>query len=158
MIGNIPKTAVVGDMMRFVVETPSCVRSDECMGQALQRMVDAPCSRHVYVLGEGEKVVGSIRLNCLIEFFFPYSAFLGSQVLDRLFNLVMKKSVQEFMLRNFSYVHEETKATETLTIMLREKVNELPVVDNQMRLMGEVNMLEVVKFYFDRNGHHCQVG
>ena len=39
--------------------------------------------------------------------------------------------------------------SEMISIMLQETVNELPVVDDEMHVVGEVNMLEAIKQYLE---------
>ena len=53
------------------------------------------------------------------------------------------------MLKNFLFLKENSSVLEMIDIMVDNKVNELPVVDNNKRIIGEVNFLELIKYFSD---------
>jgi len=45
------------------------------------------------------------------------------------------------------FVQSDTSVNETVKIMIEETVNELPVVDNEHRVIGDINFLEIIAAY-----------
>jgi CBS domain-containing protein len=56
-------------------------------------------------------------------------------------------SVKDIMTTNPEYVYETTSLAELIKIMIREQVNEVPVIDKDRRVIGEVNFLEIIAYY-----------
>jgi CBS domain-containing protein len=57
------------------------------------------------------------------------------------------KLAKDIMNTSPIYVFEDTPLAEMITIMTREKINELPVVDKKQKIIGEVNVLEIIAKY-----------
>jgi len=57
------------------------------------------------------------------------------------------KVVKDIMKTNPNYVYEDSLLSEMIAIMVREKVNELPVIDKDRKIIGEVNFLKVIAYY-----------
>lgn len=60
------------------------------------------------------------------------------------------------MLKDFISLKERDSITDMIFIMLEHRVNELPVVDEDKKIIGEVNRMEFIKFLSD-NEHLTEV-
>jgi len=47
---------------------------------------------------------------------------------------------------NPNFVYPETKLSKMIEIMIKENVDELPVLDKEMKVIGEVNSLEIISY------------
>ena len=68
------------------------------------------------------------------------------RLLDVLLSLEAENA-RDIMNSTPSFVYEETPVTEAVELMVAEQVNELPVVNSQRQVMGEINFLEIISAY-----------
>ena len=52
----------------------------------------------------------------------------------------------QIMLKDFLFLKGDMPLNEMVDIMLEHKVNELPVLDDNDKIIGDVNFLEFIKF------------
>jgi CBS domain-containing protein len=137
----------VGNISNLVVKDPTIVGPDCTLDELLAKIVEDTRTRHAYVVDEGEHLVGSVRLSNLIQRLFPYGtlAAKGDAVIMTLPHLLDTETVGEFMNTDPYYVNEETPLKEVAGIMAQENVGELPIVDDEKRVIGEVNVLEILE-------------
>ncbi|HEY5603778.1 MAG TPA: KpsF/GutQ family sugar-phosphate isomerase [Gammaproteobacteria bacterium] len=53
--------------------------------------------------------------------------------------------IADVMVKNCKYTHADTLAAETLAMMQQYKINSLPVVDDKHRLVGAINMHDLLR-------------
>jgi predicted transcriptional regulator len=58
-----------------------------------------------------------------------------------------KEKIRDIMNEDFRYVTDDTSVSDMVQVMIGEEINELPVVDENRKVIGEVNMLEAVAYY-----------
>lgn len=109
-------------------------------------MGENPLSRHVYIVDDDERLQGSVRLHDLIETLFPYLLVgeISEEDLSPL-DLIFDSPATRFINREHLAVTEDTTLAELIPMMIENFVNELPVIDATGRVIGEVNMLEILK-------------
>lgn len=140
----------VGAIRTLLVKDAAVVRRGDPVNSVISKLLENPVSRHVYVTDENDRMVGSIRLNQIIEYVFPFETVWLEEDYDKYINIFYKETAEELMVEDFSHVYNETTLSEMVTIMNREKVNELPVLDENNKIIGEVNFLEVLRFMKNR--------
>ncbi|MDP8267254.1 MAG: CBS domain-containing protein, partial [Candidatus Tenebribacter davisii] len=59
------------------------------------------------------------------------------------------QKVSDIMNNLCSYALNDALITDIIRIMIREKINELPVVDKDFKVIGEINVLEIIQFYLE---------
>jgi len=139
----------VADVRQLLVEKPATIRPDQTERELLVKMVEDPRSRHVYVVDENHVLIGVVRMNRVVERLFPFSAVAerGAQLIAGSLASFEGRTVAELMDDNPSFVYESTTLSEMATILMQEKINELPVVDSERRVIGQVNIYETIKAY-----------
>jgi CBS domain-containing protein len=140
----------VKDVKQLIVANPSILMENSSLNELLKEIIKDSRSRHVYIINKKNKLIGSVRLNNTIQYMFPSIALLqGSDTLQVGTYMMFSsaKTVKDIMTTNPSYVFEDTALSEMIKILIREKVNELPVVDKELHVIGEVNFLEVIQYY-----------
>lgn len=150
------KKLVLADMTvaavrKFFVENPSMVHADTSIDELLKKINKDPRTRHVYVVDDDNRLIGSVRMNTVVKYLFPMTSIVESvgNVGDEPFLAFGARTAKNIMNMNPFFVHETTSLAEMASILMREKINELPVVDEQMHIIGQVNMYEVIKAYLD---------
>ncbi len=57
--------------------------------------------------------------------------------------------VKDIMDDRPRFVKESTSLSDMASMLMEEKINELPVVDDDRRVIGQVNIYEVITAYLD---------
>lgn len=140
------------DIMNLIVKEPVLKGKKSTIKEILSEILKDPRSRHVYIVNDKDQLIGSIRLNNVIEYMFPTTTLLdNSQSLKLIsyMNTITANYADEIMISNPSFVYENTSLEEMIVIMTKEKINELPVIDKNRKVIGEVNVLEVIEYYLE---------
>lgn len=148
----------VGDVRHLVVPNASTVRPDQSLDDLLRIMIDDPCTRHVYVVDGAERLVGVVRMFRVVEYLFPFTSALerSNEMVVAEMPQPSARTAADLMNPEPLYVDEKTRVDEMARILLREKITELPVVDADHRLVGQINMYEVIAGHLNdtENEHH----
>jgi len=139
----------VADIRNLLVAQPATIGSEQSEQELLAKMIEDPRSRHVYVVDKGRVLIGVVRMNSVVEHLFPFSAAAeqGAQLIVGSLASFEGRTAAELMDDNPRFVHESTTLSEMASILMREKINELPVVDSERRVIGQVNVYETIKAY-----------
>lgn len=151
MPGKMISDLKVKDAYQLLVEKPSTVTAGASLEEVLRAIVADHKTRHVYVVNKDGGLIGSIKLSGVIEYMFPESLFDTAIDINRESLVHFKKSLvaMDIMNRTPSYVTTEASLQEAVEIMKKRNIGELPVVDSQNRLIGEINILEVITSYLN---------
>ena len=139
----------VSDISKLIVKEPAVVRYDTTIKQMLETVIKDTRSRHAYIVDDNNKLIGSIRLNNIIQFLFPTTILMEDRESPRLCSFLdysEASKVKEIMNNQPVFVYENTPLPKMITLMRQELINELPVVDKQMHVIGEVNVLEIIAY------------
>lgn len=143
-------SVLVKDISHLIVMEPALVSSEASIREVMEKIILDTRSRHAYIVDEEGVLMGSIRVNNLIQYLFPTSTLLespGEFQISSFLYYTKARQARDIMNVNPSYVHESTPIVEMIRIMTKEKINELPIVDNRKRVIGEVNVLEIIAYY-----------
>ena len=100
------------------------------------------------MIDEENKLLGSVRINSIVQYLFPMSAILSAGVSTAQFNVnLLSQKVSDIMKKDPFTVKEDDVLSTVGKIMIKEGINEVPVVDDEMHLIGEVNVFEVIEAY-----------
>jgi len=145
---NVTKKTVK-DICNLIVKDATTIKSNEKVGVLFKKMIEDPRTRHVYVLDNVGKLVGSVRLNDLVDLILPYLQNLDNDMFDKFTSNFSEKLVSDIMIKDYLYLKNDTKLSDMISIMLEYRVNELPIIDDNEKVSGEVNFLEFIKFISD---------
>jgi len=141
----------VKDIRDLIVKNPSTISPEASLDDLLTKIIENPVTRHVYVIDDNKVLIGSVRLNNTIEYLFPFTTIAAQKhrILISVdpFVRIEPKVVRDIMNGAPAFVFENTSLSEMVMIMMREKINELPVVNKKRQIIGEVNILEVIAYY-----------
>lgn len=135
---------LVKDAYRLVVKDPIVVRKDMHLREVIEMILAEPRTRSAYVVDENKKLIGMISLKQLlqaIEVCISISHSMESQP-----NTV--KGKVNFYTKDTMFipqvVHEEDTLLGALEIMISNEMEDLPVVDENGVLIGELNGFEIL--------------
>jgi len=135
---------LVGDVYDLVVEEPSRIKKDGQIKDVIEMMLQNPVSRKVYVVDDDGKLVGMVNTETVLRLIGYRVGVreLGVMSFYRFMRDMFKEEVSTLFSPTRS-VTRETKLTEALSIMVQDHVNDLPVVDPDGILIGELVSLEM---------------
>lgn len=137
----------VADVRDLLVKHPSVIAPDAPIHALLQKIIEDPRTRHVYVVDAQKKLLGSVRMQTVVHYLFPLVNQEEEQVVPAIPRYLNISQVQDLMKTDPFYVTEKTTLWEVSRILMREKINELPVVDDQHRIIGQINVYEIILSY-----------
>jgi CBS domain-containing protein len=127
----------------FVVE-PTVVRSGEGINKAIDAMIANPVTRKVYIIDEDGRLVGMIRTETLLRL-VGYRLGVreeGAVSLLKFFRDALKDDINEVM-EDAIGIRRDMPMTDALRLMINYHLNDLAVVDEDDRLVGELSSLEL---------------
>jgi CBS domain-containing protein len=147
---EIMEAKSVADACKELVKDGPKVKMGAKVYQAVQALIDNPTSRAVYVVDGNDKLIGTISYRSLMR---ASSARFGVRK-DGIFSFVqylrdMLMENVDSLMRKPTQVTTETKLKKALELMEDSRQNDLPVVDDEGRLIGELNGIEIMKLGLD---------
>ncbi len=153
MVRGKLESITVMDIRHLLIEDPVLVRPSLSIEDLLVKMIDDLRMRHVYVVNEDNVLVGVVRMNAIVRYLFPFAAFIALNESDVILKELVNfgaKTVSDIMDPQPCFVEESTSLSDMAGILIREKINELPVVDKDKRVIGQVNVYEIITEYLKR--------
>jgi CBS-domain-containing membrane protein len=135
---------LVEDVYELVVKDPTTLPSGSKIRQVFDEFLSNPVSRKVYILNEEGKLLGAVNTETLLR-------LLGYRVgvrefanwsLWRLMRDMLKEGVEGVLIK-VPTVKKSDKLTKALQIMVEDHFTDLPVVDEDGKLIGELNSFEI---------------
>jgi len=147
---TILSKTLVKEINYLVVKNPTTVHKDTSIKEVLQSIVNDLHTRHAYVVDDKGKLLGTIRVNYVIQYLFPTVALLESREIPQVGNFMEfynAKTAEDIMNANPVFVYQNSTLGELVKLMIEEKINEIPVLDKNKKVIGEVNILEIIMHY-----------
>lgn len=135
----------VRDFPSACLSAPGTVRVGDPLSKAIEKLVERPESRAVYVVDEAGKLQGVVSFRCLLR---VMKARYGAKQ-PGLFSLVryfsdLKPEKVEDLMRPAVPVRADTPLKEALLLLAETQQNDLPIVDLEGRITGELNGREIM--------------
>lgn len=129
--------------MDMVTSEPTVVREDESVASISVRMVDDPRTQTVFVVDGAGKLVGMILIRTLLEYI--YSEYIPPEYLEFEYPPARGEmaKARDVMIPPV-FVRSNDPVSEAFRKMLEYNVIELPVVDEDMHVVGDINGLELI--------------
>jgi CBS domain-containing protein len=141
----------VKDIHHLLVENPASVPAGAPMRDVLAKMIEDLRTRQVYIVDDEDHLLGVVRMNSVVEYLFPYNAIVehSKSLYDAYIPKIGAQTAADLMISPPIRVTGETTLGEMARLMIKEGINELPVVDGRERLIGQVNTYETINAYLD---------
>jgi len=137
------KKMKVKDIRNFVTQEASIVGEDDDLLKIAEEMVSDPKTRTVYVVNKENKLVGVIPVIELVQYL--YSEYIPQEYMLYRFPVLLSGTpkAKDIMLPPV-YVHDDEDITSAFIKMFKNNLKELPVVDEEMHVIGDLNILEMI--------------
>ncbi|MBW2064781.1 MAG: CBS domain-containing protein [Deltaproteobacteria bacterium] len=129
----------------FTVDPP-IVSEDSSIEEIIEVLLRDPQSRNVYIVDKQGRLSGIISMQIILK---ATNILKGKKSILKhdVFNAIKiaKADCAKSIMHPPIYVHESSKILDVLEMMSRENIQELPVVDEHKRVIGDLNCLEILK-------------
>jgi CBS domain-containing protein len=100
-------------------------------------------SRQLYVVDDDKRLLGIINLQCLVRHFFTHHH--GTNINPRhLLSIITTETAQDLMLQSPLSVGLDDGVEDVLQRMVTSKVEEVPVTDNEGRVIADLTMIDLL--------------
>ena len=139
----------VRDVKHLLVKDPVVVGPDQTIEELLAAMAKNPRKRYAYVVDKEGRLVGSVFMNDVVKYLFPFEAVVerSTELSIGKYAYFETKTVGDIMNDSPRFMKETTLLSDMANILVKEKINELPVVDDQMHIVGQLSLYEVITAY-----------
>lgn len=135
---------LVGDVFDLIVKRPTTVTVDDTVNDVIGGMLGNLVSRKVYVVDKQGKLLGMVNTDTVLRLIGYRTGVreLGALSFYRFLRDMFKEKVGTLMSSTRS-VTKNDDLKKALDIMIKDHVNDLPVVDADGRIIGELVSLEL---------------
>jgi len=134
----------VEDVAELVNASPAMVQKGASIHDALASMIEHSASRKVYVIDVEGNLAGVIKTETLLKLIGYRVGVRENTGLSfvRMLKDIQKESAESVMDK-VRPVKRLTPLKEALNLMVEDRVNDIPVVDDDYKLIGELVTLEL---------------
>ncbi len=141
----------VHNICDLIVSKPAIATVDCSLEKLFRLILENPITRHIYIVNENKILIGSIRLVNIAEYLFPELIFVEEILTSpiRLLESMNIETTYELMNNDPVHAYMDTSILDMIKIMKNSNIAELPIVNEKKEVIGEVDMLEVIKYCVD---------
>ncbi len=137
------KRVKVSDIRSLITKEASVVHPEDPLTRVAEEIVRDPKTRSVYVVDDEGKLLGIITVNLLIQFlYYPYIPV--DLISYELPFLLSREPKAGDIMQPPVWARDDESITDVLVKMFKHGLQELPVVDEEMRVIGDLNVLEFI--------------
>ena len=140
----------VGDIYQLLTCNPKTINENASQQEVIEAMLSgSPLARSVYAVDDAGHLKGIITLNNIMQ---GIAIQKGLAIRDIDFKSPFKLlrytpfALARDIMGTPIYVTRDTKLQDALEKMVSELINELPVVDGDGKIIGDLNAFELLKF------------
>ena len=125
---------------------PPLVKEDDTIREVLEKMLNYPHTRLMYVVDDEQKCRGIISLGALIRHLFS-SSFEPSVHARFVIPMITAETAEHIMNTGLIYATAEEEVETVIKRMIKAAIKEIPVLDEENTIIGDVTMLDLLKHY-----------
>jgi CBS domain-containing protein len=137
----------VADVKEKFSMVPAVVDVKTTVEDVLRNVVGCAESGCIYVEDRNGKLFGCIRPQSILNYCFPFEAMLWQNEFTGFMEVVHNESLGSIIDRDIHQVTDETEVSTVIMIMAREKIDEVPVVNDKGELTGRITLPSLVHLY-----------
>ena len=145
----MPKETKIKETRMLITPYPVFVHENDTLDDVAMAMIANPRLRTIYVVDDNLKLVGNITLNVLMKQEFKDILPLSSVESFNVLELLGKEVARDIMSKPVYVKDEDTLKTAFLK-MYENQQYELPVVDENKKIVGNIDMLELLSMLIEK--------
>jgi len=136
----------VSDVRFIHTQLPVTIKANDSICSILKAGILEKRCRNIYVVDVNDILLGVIRIKDILRNLFPVTS-LSSGISDGLNSLsALTADTAEKLMIKARCVMESTPLNKVSLMLINENLFELPVVDNNNRIIGQVDASEIIAF------------
>ena len=149
---KILSSILVSEIRELRVKHPQLIAEDKPILEVLEEGLNINQTRNLYVTGADLTLLGVIRSRNILYYLFPLTAIAGKTWENsRAMPALGAMKAGDIMDREVPCVYDTSNLREVVQIFLREGILELPVVDKDRRIIGQIDASEIVMCHLLKN-------
>ncbi len=145
----------VEDVYEIMVGKPAILMENALLKDAVEAITQNLISRKVYVVDADGILKGMISIEALLQHVGYRVGVRETGVISffKFLSGIFKENVTEIMEEKPVTVTKRHKVLDALRLMVEHHLNDLPVIDDEGKIIGELNTLEILmhtKEIFDK--------
>ncbi len=133
----------VGEIRSLMTSKPSIVKESCTLAEVAKKIVEDARTRTVYVVNDDEVLTGIIPVMELIQYIY-YRSIPQEYVLYRFPILLSTSPTAKDIMLSPVYVRDEDDVEDALIKMFKNRLEEIPVVDERLHVTGNLSILELI--------------
>jgi len=145
------KNIKVKEARDLITLRPSLISEDAPIQEVVRKIIDDPKHRALYVVNKNSKLSGIVDLRRLTRHVFPHlfeEDLIGRGIID----LVSSETAKDLIPHPPAYVTDDDDLETAFRRMMENRLEEIPVVDKDMKVIGDLNLLELFEFWIREKG------
>ncbi len=143
------KSLRVKSVRTLITKSASTVKKDADAMEIARAIVKDPKTRSVYVVDGDNKLLGIIPVINFTQYLFY--EYVPDEFLYYKAVMPIEEITAEDIMLPPVYVKEDDTLDTAFQKMFSENLKELPVVDDEMHVIGDLNILELVVAWIKKN-------
>ena len=142
------KKIKVSSIRNLITQNASIVGEEDSLLKVAEEIVGDPRTRSVYVVDRNGSLKGIIPVIELIQYL--YYNYIPKEYIFYRFPLALsgESNAKDIMLPPV-YVYDKDSITDALKKMFKNNLKEIPVVDDNMKIIGDLNILELISAWIE---------
>jgi len=142
----------VKNIKNLITQQVSVAHEDDNLLEVAEKIIEDPKTRSVYILDDRERLVGIIPVIELVQYL--YCKYIPEEYISYHFPLKLsgEPKARDIMLPPV-YVRDDDTLEVAFKKMFKNSLEELPVVDENMHVIGDLNILELIRAWVEVNKH-----
>lgn len=144
------KNSKIGEIRKLITGEPCFVYENSLINDVIDKFIENPVIRAVYVIDKEKKLKGIITIQEILKkisldfystsFFHSSTSFTGYEVISSISEI----HAQDFMNPDIYYIKDNDSVEKAFQILFTKKAGEIPVVDDDLKLIGDLNVIELL--------------
>jgi len=149
----LPKNMNVAEVRRHPGAEPHTLAAQTPLEDLRRQLAGDPWRGRMYVLDRDRRVVGTIDPERLAAWLFPLEAAMAGrdEVVPLRLERIGANCVADVMNSPPTCMHDSTPVQDVVAVMISEHAVEAPVVDDAGRLIGQVDLAQVLSACMETN-------
>lgn len=129
-----------------ITTTAAVINEEDTLETARKKLIESPISRIVYVVNQENQLTGIISIKDIIAAIGIKEGMTGLKSTSRrtLYYLASKKTIVKDIMRPPISITLDQSFSEAIQQMLSHGYEEIAVVDNEGKVIGDLNAFEMI--------------
>ncbi len=150
------KETKVKEIRKYITEKPAFVLENDSIHTVIRKFIENPIIRAVYVVDKKDTLQGIITIQDIlkrisvdfysISFIYSESSFTGYDLIST----IGETKAKDIMNTEIYYIKDEETIEKAFNILFQNNAGELPVVDDKLKLIGDLNVIELLVLWEEK--------